>query len=114
MKKLLVFVGTGIGIGYLLGSRAGRDPYERLEGGVRNFAGRPEVHDRLDAAQRAASQQWNGLASKAPGKLPTWGNAPEPTQAESTQAEPTQADPTPGESAPVDGNEQADVTLNTE
>ncbi len=53
MKKLLLLL--GIGLGFVLGSRAGRAPYERLEGKARDLAGRPEVTDAFDAAAEKAS-----------------------------------------------------------
>lgn len=56
MKKLLFL--TAIGIGFILGSRAGRGPYEKLEARVQDFLGRPEVHDRFDTAKGAATQRF--------------------------------------------------------
>jgi methyl-accepting chemotaxis protein len=47
MKKWALLIG-GI-IGFVLGSRAGRGPYEQVESWVRQISGRPQV-------QRATSQ----------------------------------------------------------
>jgi hypothetical protein len=41
MKKLWLLV--GVGLGFILGSKAGREPYERIEEKVREVSGRPEV-----------------------------------------------------------------------
>lgn len=83
MKKVpLLFA---LGAGFVLGSRAGRGPYEQVESEVRKFLGRPEVHDRLDAAKSAASQQFSGLTSK----LPTSGKGDNPPSEPVTQADDT-------------------------
>jgi tryptophan synthase beta subunit len=47
MKKLLVLV--GIGIGFVVGSRAGKAPYARLTRTWREVTGRPEVKQVVDA-----------------------------------------------------------------
>ncbi|MBO0692546.1 MAG: hypothetical protein J2P58_06590 [Acidimicrobiaceae bacterium] len=82
MKKLLTLV--GIGIGFILGSRVGRGPYEQIEGEVRKFAGRPEVHDRFESARTAATQQLSGLKSKATSKFPSSGNGAKPASEEAS------------------------------
>jgi hypothetical protein len=46
MKKLWLLV--GIGVGFVLGSKAGRKPYERLEGKIREVSGRAEVKQAAD------------------------------------------------------------------
>jgi hypothetical protein len=48
MKK--VFLALGAAVGFVLGSRAGRGPYRRLESKVREVWGRPEVQQALDNA----------------------------------------------------------------
>jgi hypothetical protein len=62
MKKLWLL--AGIGIGFVLGSRAGREPYDQLEGKVRRFRGRPEVQGAVDVATGKLHEQANGLADK--------------------------------------------------
>ena len=47
MKKLLLLV--GIAVGFVLGSKKGREPYKRLEAQVRQLAGRPEVKGAVDS-----------------------------------------------------------------
>lgn len=53
MKKLWLLVGAAVG--YILGSRSGRGPYERLESKARKVAGRPDVKRAVDAASDKAS-----------------------------------------------------------
>ena len=50
MKKFLAVLGTGVGIGFVLGSRAGRRPYERLEARFREVSGRDDVRAAVDSA----------------------------------------------------------------
>lgn len=57
MKKFLVLF--GLGVGFVLGSRAGREPYERLRTMVRDLADRREfqqlastVSDKADAVSQ--------------------------------------------------------------
>jgi hypothetical protein len=53
VKKLWLLVGAAVG--YILGSRSGRGPYERLESKARKVAGRPDVKRSVDAASDKAS-----------------------------------------------------------
>ena len=87
MKKLLLLMGAGIG--FVLGSRAGRKPYEQVEREVRKFLERPEVHDRIGAAKGAASQQFSGLTSKLPtsGRGNGSGNNGTPASGQGTDAD---------------------------
>jgi hypothetical protein len=55
MKKFSLLVGAAVG--FVLGSRAGRGPYERLEGKVRDVAGRPGVQDTLEDVKAVAGDQ---------------------------------------------------------
>ena len=57
MKKLTLL--TGIGIGYVLGSRAGRERFEQIRSGARKVASNPTV-------QSAASKAQETVASQAP------------------------------------------------
>ena len=41
MKKLILL--AGVGIGYVLGTKAGRERYEQIKGMARGFAGNPET-----------------------------------------------------------------------
>lgn len=62
MKRLLLF--TGIAIGYLLGTRAGRRQYESLARAVRTVVDRPEVQ----STAGILSAQATALARSALGK----------------------------------------------
>jgi hypothetical protein len=53
MKKLLLLV--GFVIGFVVGSKQGHEPYERLEAQVRQLAGRPEVKEAVDAVSDRAT-----------------------------------------------------------
>ena len=55
MKKLSFLL--GLGIGFLLGSRAGSRPYQQLEARVRSAARRPEVQDVVEKTKEAVHNQ---------------------------------------------------------
>jgi hypothetical protein len=66
MKKIALLLG-GI-TGFLLGSYAGRGPYERMQAWVRQLRGRPEVQRVADQVTESAGQLSDvatGTASKA-------------------------------------------------
>ena len=50
MKGKILFV-AGLGIGYVLGTRAGREKYEQLKTGVMKFWNDPRVQRQVDAAE---------------------------------------------------------------
>jgi hypothetical protein len=55
MKRFLFVLGLGIGIGFVLGSRAGREPYERLEAKVKEVSGRDDVQAAAESATHAVA-----------------------------------------------------------
>jgi len=55
VKKLSFLL--GLGVGFLVGSRAGSGPYQQLEGRVRSAARRPEVRDVVAKTKEAAHNQ---------------------------------------------------------
>jgi len=55
-----------LGVGYVLGSRAGRQRYEQLKGSARKVAQRPEVQQARDRAKTAVSEKFQKGAG--PGK----------------------------------------------
>lgn len=67
MKKLAFIF--GLGIGFLLGSRAGRGPYEGLEEKLRSFKERPEVEDTVERAKSAATGQVTEAVDKVNEKV---------------------------------------------
>ena len=46
-------LGLGLGVGYVLGARAGRARFEQIKRGAAGFAERPEVRQALDKAKDA-------------------------------------------------------------
>lgn len=54
MKKLLLAIGAAIG--FVLGSRAGRRPYEQLETKVKSLTGRSSVQDAVSSTKQAVHQ----------------------------------------------------------
>jgi hypothetical protein len=63
MKKLLLL--AGVGIGFIVGSRAGKEPYQRLQNTLRELAGRPEVTQ----AVAAASDRVDDIADRTAAKV---------------------------------------------
>jgi hypothetical protein len=68
MKKWTFMI--GIGIGFILGSKAGSGPWDRLEEKVRSLKQRPEVEEAVDRVKGAASQQVTEVARTVNEKLP--------------------------------------------
>lgn len=58
---------VGVGIGFVLGSRAGRQTYDQMEAKVRDLAGRPEVHEAVDTAKSGAAAAAHSVADRLPG-----------------------------------------------
>ncbi len=71
MKKMAFLM--GLGIGFVLGSKAGRGPYEELEHKVRSLRQRPEVEDAVVRAKGVANDQVTGVVDKVNEKLPSTG-----------------------------------------
>ncbi len=68
MKKWTFMI--GLGIGFILGSKAGSGPWERLEQKVRSLKQRPEVEEAVERAKGVASDQVAEVAGKVNEKLP--------------------------------------------
>lgn len=60
MKKLRFLL--VLGIGFLLGSRAGSGPYEQVAAKVRSLVSRPDVHDALGKAKGVAQDMVDAVA----------------------------------------------------
>ena len=65
MNKLIVLVAGGVG--YLLGSRAGRAPYERVRRQAEHLTSNPWVHQRVDQAKRIGSHKPGQATTSAAG-----------------------------------------------
>ncbi|HTU37432.1 MAG TPA: hypothetical protein VMF35_05410 [Acidimicrobiales bacterium] len=68
MKKVAFLI--GLGVGFILGSRAGSGPYKRLEEKARSLRERPDVDDAVTRAKEAASEQVTEAVGKVNEKLP--------------------------------------------
>ncbi|WP_058234183.1 hypothetical protein [Devriesea agamarum] len=68
MKKIILLL--GVGLGFVLGSRAGRGPYEKLRASVTGYVEDPEVKAKAaevrDFAQGAAVKAADYVEKKAP------------------------------------------------
>lgn len=53
----------GIAVGFVLGSRASRGPYQQIEGKVREVGARPEVQKAINAVTGRAKEQASDVAS---------------------------------------------------
>jgi hypothetical protein len=73
MKKLLLLAGAAIG--FVLGSRAGRGPYNRLERKAREVGKRPEVKHAVESVTQSVQENMNGLADKVVEKVPSHSSA---------------------------------------
>ena len=62
MKKLVFLI--GVGVGFLLGSKAGPGPYREFETKVRSITNRPEVRDVVETTNEAAIHQVTDPVSK--------------------------------------------------
>ncbi len=69
MKKLMLVF--GVGIGFLLGSRAGTGPYQAVEKKVHSLLNRPEVGDAVGHARDAASETVAAAVDRVNAKLPS-------------------------------------------
>jgi hypothetical protein len=69
MKKLLLLAGAAIG--FVLGSRAGREPYNRLKRKAREVGRRPEVKHAVDSVTQVVHENVNGLADQVAAKVPS-------------------------------------------
>jgi uncharacterized protein YjbJ (UPF0337 family) len=67
MKKLTLI--AGVAIGYVLGSRAGRERYEQIKSGAGKVAQNPKVRAAAGKAQEAAGHQAAVVAEAAKEKV---------------------------------------------
>jgi hypothetical protein len=67
MKKLTLL--AGVGIGYVLGTRAGRERYEQIRSSVKRLASNPTVQSAAGKAQDTVTTQAGAAASAVAGKV---------------------------------------------
>jgi hypothetical protein len=67
MKKLTLLI--GVGVGYVLGTRAGRERYEQIRGGVKKLASNPTVQSAAGKAQDTVTTQASAAASAVSDKV---------------------------------------------
>lgn len=61
--RRLVFI-AGVGVGYVLGSRAGRQRYEQIKAKAQQAWGRDDVQEKVQAATQAVKEQAPVVAEK--------------------------------------------------
>jgi hypothetical protein len=61
---------AGVAVGYVLGSRAGREKYEEIAAAARRFAGSPTVQDAKAKTAEAVTQKIDTVAAKATPRPP--------------------------------------------
>lgn len=64
MKKLIFL--AGLGIGFVVGARSGRETYDKLEAQARQFAQDPRVQEQADKARTAAQDAAATVKERAP------------------------------------------------
>jgi hypothetical protein len=69
---------AGVAVGYVLGSRAGREKYEEIAAAARRFAGHPTVQDAKAKTAEAVTQKIDTVAAKATPRTPKKSTTPPP------------------------------------
>jgi hypothetical protein len=69
MKRFLTVLGIGVAIGFVLGSKAGREPYERLESKLMGVSNRDDVSEALQRTAAAASDVKDKVVGAAAEKV---------------------------------------------
>jgi hypothetical protein len=72
-------------VGFLIGSRAGREPYEKLERQLSRLRGKPEVEDVMDTAKSEVDAQASDLTDKAKSKVSSASEA-RPSETQSSES----------------------------
>ncbi|MFI9046353.1 YtxH domain-containing protein [Streptomyces sp. NPDC053427] len=74
MRYRLTFI-AGLAIGYVLGTRAGRERYEQLRKGAQRIAQNPAVRNTAESAalsgRQAASRAFGTVSAKVSDRLPS-------------------------------------------
>ncbi|MGY1738447.1 hypothetical protein [Geodermatophilus sp. SYSU D00684] len=110
-------LGLGLGVGFVLGARAGRERYEQIAKTARDLLGRPEVQQTLERAREAAPAPLQGSIDKLTGQASGGSSAGGGTVDAGTVAAGSNADavvpPTPPTVAEAFVLEDADVETPT-
>lgn len=69
MKKFAFLV--VLGIGFLIGSKAGTGPYETVEQKLRSLKERPDVQHAVDQAKSVADEKMSEAVDKVNEKMPS-------------------------------------------
>lgn len=69
MKKLTILIAGGIG--YVLGTRAGRERYEQIKSAAEKVKNNPTVQDKAQQATDLAKEKAQQAAEAAKDKLPS-------------------------------------------
>jgi hypothetical protein len=89
-------LGIGLGIGYVLGARAGRERYEQIVQSAQGLLGRPEVQQTLEKARDAAPAPLQGSIDKLASQASGGGTSSSGTSSSSTTSSAaTPSAPTP-------------------
>ena len=67
MKNKLILA-TGIAIGFVIGSKTGREPYEKLEATAKQYVDDPRVQEKVGQARETVSKVAKDAASTAKDK----------------------------------------------
>jgi hypothetical protein len=67
--KRVVFL-LGVGVGFVLGSKMGSEPYDELQRRARSVMSRPEVRETIDKAKGAVTGQVNETVHDVKDRLP--------------------------------------------
>ena len=73
MKKMFLLL--GVGVGYVLGSRAGRERYEQIKTQAQKIAGNPKVQEAAHKAQDTVTTQAAAAAGAAKDKVSDTGTS---------------------------------------
>jgi hypothetical protein len=77
----------GLGVGYVLGSRAGRERYDQLKERATGVWNNPRVQDKVDAAGQTAKSAVGSATQKVGERMPGGGShASEPAGRQSASA----------------------------
>jgi len=101
MRGKILFA-AGLAVGYVLGTRAGRERYEHLKGAVTAFWNDPRVQKRVDQVEDFVKEKAPEVAEfvadgakNLVGQVTGRGANTKPTRAKPMPAKPTPAKPTP-------------------